>query len=616
MFKKIKKKLIFIGVCILSLSSVFSQKETTEKLIIGQYFEDVKAQKELSRDIQVLNQILYHKGQNKLIDSLSIESLAQKNTLLFHLCKGFYNLYNQKGTSKSFPNFNQAYLLSKEAQDVANLKLCLLGFLELYSREIVQSNTQFKSYLDEFALLSKTIEDKAWLLYYTNFFNSTSIFRPEAYYESSKQLIPFVKKNSLSNAMKARFYEDIGLYYNRINKADSAQFYYEKVIQLPKAPYVRMHKFNSYLDLAELSSKSKRFLEAKKHFQEAQKYYNRVDSLRSAFTLERFKAIYFFEKIPRYDSAYHYLKASILKEQEIGYRENSLQISELNVQLGTAQKEKEILEQKHEIDKKQRQKTNILIGSFVVFLLGSIIVYIIYKNVKRKQLIAEQEKEIQSQKAEKILKDQELSIINAMIEGQEKERKELAEELHDNVASTLASANMQLDYFIKNKNRLDNAGEILEKAALLIGNAYNDVHDMAHKKNSGVIAQKGLLSAIRDLANNVSVTNKIHIDIKSSDIKERINNALEITIFRIIQELVNNIVKHANAKEVLISVTFYDGILGLIIEDNGIGFHPNNISKGMGLNSIETRVEALEGSFEIDSTEGRGTTVLIDIPIT
>lgn len=617
MFSKIKKKLFSIGILILFVNSVFLQEKTTEELLIGQYFTEFQKRKEVSKELNILNQILRNRGQNKLADSLSIESLDEQHTVTRYLCFGFYNLYNQRSTSKSFTFFNEAYILSKANKNVPYLKLCLLGFLELYSKEMVQSNTQFKLYLDEFESLSETQEDKAWVLYYTNFFNSTSIFRPVAYYyESSKELIPFVRNHELSYALKVRFYEDIGLYYNRIHMPDSARWYYDKVLKSPDVPYTRIHKFHSYIHLVELSSRDKDFKNARHYLDMAKNYYDRSDSIRSFFTIERFKAIYFFEKIPEYDSAYHYLKSSILKEHQIDYEKNSLQISELNVKLRTAEKEKEILEQQHKIKEEQQEKNSILIGAIGLFALIGIIVYITYKNVKRKQFIAEQEKELEAQKVEKVLKEQELTIINAMIEGQEKERKELAEELHDNVASTLASANMQLDYFLKNKSRLDDADEILEKAASLIENAYKDVHDMAHQKNSGVIAQKSLLPALKDLAKNVSITNKIQIEVKSSEIKTRINNTLEIAIFRIIQELINNVVKHSHAKEAFISVTFHDGFLNLIVEDDGKGFNQTQKSSGMGLESIEKRIEAIEGSFEIDSTIGKGTSILIDIPIT
>jgi signal transduction histidine kinase len=368
--------------------------------------------------------------------------------------------------------------------------------------------------------------------------------------------------------------------------------------------------------MVEIMSRTKKFAEAKRYLNLAETYYNKSDSIRSYFYLDRFKALYYYEKIPKYDSAYYYLKQSIAKEHQLDYRKNTLKISELNVRLRTAEKEKEILQQKNQLQLEERKQTTILIVALIIIFFGGITSYLIYKNLRRKRFIAEQEREIEKQKTDAILKEQEITIINAMIDGQEKERKELAEALHDTVSSTLASANMQLTYFIKNQQKLKNSNDLLSKIASHITAAYEDVHNMAHLKNSGVMAQKGLLTAVKDLAKNVSITNKIHIEVKGANLKNRIKNALEISIFRIIQELVNNIIKHANADEASISINHYDAILGIIVEDNGQGFQFNDAkNNGMGLSSIERRIENLGGTFEIDSFQDRGTTVLIDIPI-
>ena len=92
---------------------------------------------------------------------------------------------------------------------------------------------------------------------------------------------------------------------------------------------------------------------------------------------------------------------------------------------------------------------------------------------------------------------------------------------------------------------------------------------------------------------------------------------MEIIIFRIIQELTTNIVKHAQASEASISLTQHEDVLNIIVEDNGKGFKTGKLQhkEGMGLGSIERRVEHLEGSMEVDSTLGKGTSVIIDIPL-
>ena len=140
---------------------------------------------------------------------------------------------------------------------------------------------------------------------------------------------------------------------------------------------------------------------------------------------------------------------------------------------------------------------------------------------------------------------------------------------------------------------------------------------MAHIKNSGVIAKNGLLPAVEKLVKNASVASKLTIEVQDFGLEDRLDNLLEITIFRIIQELVTNIIKHSQATSANISITNHQDSLSIIIEDNGIGFDMKKIQHkdGMGLSSIEKRVEHLEGTLEVDSTEGNGTTILIDIPL-
>lgn len=617
-------------ICLIALFlslGLFAQTEKEIGALIAHDFEriEINIQSSLEKDrsnlVWTISQILMHKGQFREQDSLMVnevpsETKTQKEKIMYELINGYYLLYNETNSGASFEYFDRAYIHAKDIDDKGLLKLTLLGFLELYSLEIVQSNVLFENYLREFKELVVTDAEKAWSLYYTNFFHSTSIFQPSVYFETSKKLLPFIQKHKISASLSARFYEDIGLYYNRKHQNDSALIFYKKLMDLPDDPYIRAQKFNGYLDLAELSIKENNREKAKSYFNKAELYYNKSDSIRSYFNLDRFKAIYFYEKTAQYDSAYFALKSSIAKEHKLDYRSNSLKISELNVKLRTAEKEKEIIQKETQINEEKRKKTQLLIGSLSLFSLGSIIIYLVYKNSRKKNQIKEQEIQIERERSEKILKEQELRLIDAMIEGQEKERKLVAEELHDNVASTLSAANIQLNYFIQNKTKAENSEEILKKASDLLSNAYRDVHAMSHEKNSGVIAEKGLLSLVKDLAKNVSVTNKIQVDVKSSELTERLENSTEIKIFRTIQELVNNIVKHAQASEATISMTQHDDLLNIMIEDNGIGFDFQESKwSGIGLKNIERRIESMEGIMEVDSNINRGTTIILEIPI-
>ncbi len=221
------------------------------------------------------------------------------------------------------------------------------------------------------------------------------------------------------------------------------------------------------------------------------------------------------------------------------------------------------------------------------------------------------------QKKEKILKDLELTTIDAMISGQEKERQRLASDLHDSVGATLAAAKLQFHHLSKNRKKGQQTEELFSKTGKLLDDAYTQIRSMAHVKNSGVLAKNGLLPAIQKLAKNASGINGLQIEVEDYGLEERLENSLEISVFRILQELVTNIIKHSDATQASIAINQYKDSLNIIVEDNGKGFEARILPQrdGMGLGSIEKRVEHMEGTMEVDSTLGKGTTILIDIPL-
>jgi len=305
-----------------------------------------------------------------------------------------------------------------------------------------------------------------------------------------------------------------------------------------------------------------------------------------------------------------YLKEKIILDS-INYLDK---LSNLEVKFRTAEKDNIIIE----TESKRKLNRNYFIVSIVALIFGTIIYILSFKNSKRKRKLAEQEKEIQTQKNLTLLKEQELTTINAMVEGQEKERKRVAEDLHDNLGSVLATLKLHFENLkINQETKKINQEKLFNKTETLIDEAYLKVRSIAHAKNAGVIANQGLLVAIQMMAEKISSADKIQIEVIDYGLDKRLENTLEITVFRIIQELITNIIKHANASEATINISVYDSNLNIIIEDNGKGFDVKtlNLKDGMGISSIKTRVEHLGGTFKIDSTIGKGSSILIDIPI-
>lgn len=470
-----------------------------------------------------------------------------------------------------------------------------------------------KELIRENCNIAHKLEDPEFLYdcYYYQIATAQKDLDEEKAFKLLFEILQIVKKANLTH-LEANLEVNIGGSHQRLGQTDSAFYYYKKAEEKYKAK-------SDHLRLAYLYNNMGSLYESLKQYNTAIDYY--TNAYKTPFSQEKYSTklfilgnisrVYYangdFKNAANSYKRYNHLSDSL---DRISHQNN---IDALETEYQTAEKEKQLLIS----EQKKKQNRNIAFGLGIGLFLVSLLGFLIYKNTKRKQRIAEQEREIEIQKKEKILKEQELNAIDAMIEGQEKERQRLASDLHDSVGATLSAAKLQFDHIAKNRNKLEQLDELFEKTGSLLTDAYDEVRSMAHLKNSGVIAKKGLLPAVEKLAKNASHSHGLVIEVQDFGLTEKLEGSLEIAIFRIIQELVTNIIKHANATEASILITQHDDNLSIIVEDNGVGFNIRNISTkdGMGLSSIETRVEHLEGTMEVDSTLDKGTNILIDIPL-
>src|SRR5690606_34450916 len=158
--------------------------------------------------------------------------------------------------------------------------------------------------------------------------------------------------------------------------------------------------------------------------------------------------------------------------------------------------------------------------------------------INKKKKIAEQERLIESQKLENVLKDQELHEIDKMLEGQEKERLKLANDLHDNLGSILATLRLNFQNLYQQKEDIkEEEQEMFAKTDDLIEEAYQKVRGMAHAKNAGVIGSEGLVPAVQNIAKKVAIPNKLKVQVFPFGMTKRLENTIEVTLFRMIQEI-------------------------------------------------------------------------------
>tara|TARA_R110002073_G_scaffold57778_4_gene146733 strand:+ start:150003 stop:151862 length:1860 start_codon:yes stop_codon:yes gene_type:complete len=198
---------------------------------------------------------------------------------------------------------------------------------------------------------------------------------------------------------------------------------------------------------------------------------------------------------------------------------------------------------------------------------------------------------------------QQQRFLTAFIDGQEKERERIGKELHDNVGSRLG-----------NFKRLFSKKYSNEKMNNVIDQICNDVRELSHQITPSEIKLVGLPGAIIDLVTRNS-DEQLTIEFNCYEFPEKVDENIASNLYRVVQESLNNIIKHAEANSVDVQLIGHKDYLTLSIEDDGKGFNNSKILSGMGLQNMKSRVEQLKGNFLLDSTLNKGTSILITIPI-
>ncbi|MDQ6531317.1 sensor histidine kinase [Flavobacterium sp. LHD-85] len=261
----------------------------------------------------------------------------------------------------------------------------------------------------------------------------------------------------------------------------------------------------------------------------------------------------------------------------------------------------------------QQKKIKLFtISAFLILLLPIIaLLFQFYKRFKIQHLLNIKQTEISSQKINSILKEQELELIKASITGQDKERQRISQELHDSIGGNLAAIKLQVNHL--NSSNFSN----IQKISLQLDETYQQVRNLSHTLLPKKFSQNKFLEVLESYLNNISEASKIKISYIPYPKKEinELDETIQFEIFKIIQELLTNTIKHAKASEIEIQLNYIENIFNLLFEDNGIGFQTENISKGIGLVNLENRINKLNGSLVIDSKQKRGTIFNIEIPV-
>ncbi len=313
----------------------------------------------------------------------------------------------------------------------------------------------------------------------------------------------------------------------------------------------------------------------------------------------------------RDDTALYYREAylnilGIIEDEEADKR-----IEELRTQYELVKAETQIKEQEFDLERQRSQiRLYLIIGGGLILLLSGFLIFLSYRQ-KIIQQLRKKDEAIHNQQVNDIIRKQELSVLNARVEGQDMERQRIAEDLHDRLGSKLSAVKLYYDSV-----QVEQPDETILKAKLLLDETIDETRRIAHNLSSGVLSKFGLIAAVQNLKETLENSKRIEIEFFANGFENHsIPKKLEENFYRIIQELVSNILKHAKATQITIQLTRHeDGMITLMVEDNGVGFNPDKVSlNSMGLMNLKNRVKRFDGQLSVDSDKGSGTTVIVEI---
>ncbi len=317
-----------------------------------------------------------------------------------------------------------------------------------------------------------------------------------------------------------------------------------------------------------------------------------------------------YEHTGRYREAIQYYRMSVEAQQKFISKNELEKFRQMELKYRTLEQEKDIYRKQLMITEQRRKiasKNRVIGGSFAGMAVLSAVIFIGYRSFRNRKKLQEKQLRILRQ-------DQEIGQLKAMMNGEEKERRRIARELHDGIGGMLTTVRLYLDTMKIDNPSLAPAGH-LSKALLLLEGTAEEVRKTAHNLMPDILIRHNLQKALETYCDSINATGQLRIDFRSYNLPPDIGKATELMLYRMIQELILNIIKHARATRAEIQIMDHDGTLTILVEDNGIGFDTEAPHEGFGLEHLKFRVQALQGFISVTSVKGKNTTVHIEFNI-
>lgn len=253
-------------------------------------------------------------------------------------------------------------------------------------------------------------------------------------------------------------------------------------------------------------------------------------------------------------------------------------------------------------------KITIFFFFTILFLLlvVAVIALLVYSYKKKQALYIENEKNLRN--------EHQTQLIASRMEIHETTLTDISREIHDNINLSLTLAKLQLNTIPWTNEEL--SAQMIQSSADLIGKSINDLSNLSRSLNADLIASQGLVNALQEEIERIKETAKISMHLSVLGNSRFLESSKELIIFRIIQEAFQNIIKHANAKNVSCVLHYYKTELVIQIKDDGVGFPERKVDrKTLGLENMHARTNFLQGSIAISGENGKGASIILRIPL-
>ncbi len=555
-------------------------------------------------------------SEEKQIDTLNYLRVLGKNEgeedidALYHNALGIY--YYQ---INQYPKMLQNVLKAMELNKASGSKRLLsmnYNMLSLYYQDIGRPEKALEPQMMA-KNLAEELEETHLAYFYSS--NLATLYMVLKKYEEAlpihqKNLKHFIEKKDTINICSELYNLAFG-YYNIGEGKKALTYLYELDKYYNNDNGQWEIKTMAQVLLGIINQEQKKYQLAEEAYLNAYEIAKQIQSLSNiSIVAEKLQKLH--EEKGSYKEALHWAKVFKLNSDSIFNEQSFNNLNELEVAYEADLRKQELAAAEAKLEVLNKQ--NILyVIMFTFSILVVLLLSLVYYNRSK---LKEGEVKISHQKINELIAKQELESLQISLQAKEEERSRIARELHDHMSSKMAALKLNFTYWLK-KNQLDSE-ESTQTLSQIIFELANDVRRISHDLSADEKGRLNLETVLQNLQKQINAQKQIQFDLTLFGMLDKLPNELELNIFRIVQELTSNTLKHANASKINVSVTQIQDEITLMYDDDGKGFDLAKISAnpGIGLKNIRTRVQTSGAHLQFDTSPGSGFNAVVVFPIT